>query len=117
MHFRVVHSTGAAEDGSRLLALMIPLAAGCFALTLGCWTKWWLSAIMVVACVLMIAGCSLEYAYSGSINHETGFLVLIGLGFGLLMSAATIRRDAVAPSPRRGEFTTSKCLPLIPNED
>jgi len=98
--FQVVNKKSALDAGLMLLPMLGATAVGS---TVGGAINGKANRLfetMVVACLLMIVGCALETTAPASVEVQgkvLGFLVLIGLGFGLSASASTMLANLESP--------------------
>lgn len=114
VRFQVVYGRSALQAGLMLLPMLAASAVGTIlagAINGGGKKQRFLETLLA-ACSLMILGCGLETMASPSTDGAVepkvlGFLVFIGLGFGLSAAGATMLTGAVAPVWEHGE------LPLL----
>lgn len=106
IRFQIVHQKSALMSGVMLLPMLVASAVGSTAAGIISKKKNRLFETMVAACLLMLLGCALETMATPSQKFEPkvlGFLVFIGLGFGLSASASTMLGVTESPIWEHGE--------------
>lgn len=111
VRFQVVYGSSALQAGLMLLPMLGGTAAGTVlagAVNGRQGKKVRFVETLVVACLLMLLGCALETMAEvgeGKVEPRVlGFLVFVGLGFGLSAAGGTMLAGAEAPVWEHGEF-------------
>jgi hypothetical protein len=116
IRFQVVHGKSALDAGLMLLPMLAATASGSMLTGLINRDKNRLFETLLAACLLMLLGCALATTATPSQAIEAkilGFLVFIGLGFGLSASASTMLGVAEAPIREHGKQPSSPRLGLL----
>jgi predicted membrane channel-forming protein YqfA (hemolysin III family) len=110
IRFQIVHRKSALQAGLMLLPMLAASAVGSTLAGALSNKKNRIFETMVAACLLMLIGCALETSATPSEAYEPkvlGFLVFIGLGFGMSASASTMLGATEAPIREHGKL---QCL-------
>lgn len=106
IRFQVVYRKSALDSGLMLLPMLAAAAIGSAAAGVISKNKNRLFETLIAACLFMILGCALETTAEPSEAYEPkvlGFLVFIGLGFGLSAAASTMLGATEAPIWEHGK--------------
>lgn len=107
IRFQVVHRKSALEAGLMLLPMLAASASGSAIAGVISGKKNRLFETLLAACLLMLVGCALETMAAPSAIYEPkvlGFLVFIGIGFGLSASASTMLGAIESPIREHGKY-------------